>query len=54
MIKLYGKSIVCLLKLVFEAYLQSGEFPDYWGKKLMQYLSSKKKEKSGNKPFSDF
>ena len=45
MIKLYGKSIVCLLKLVFEAYLQSGEFPDYWGKKVNAVLVLKKERK---------
>ena len=32
MIKLCGKSIVCPLKLIFEASLQGGEFPDYWKK----------------------
>ena len=32
MIKLCGKSIVYLLKLVFEASLQSGELPDCWKK----------------------
>ena len=30
MIKLCGKSIVYPLKLIFEASLQGGEFPDYW------------------------
>ena len=32
MIKLRGKSIVYPLKLIFEASLQGGEFPDYWKK----------------------
>ena len=32
MIKLCGKSIVYPLKLIFEASLQGGEFPDYWKK----------------------
>ena len=32
MIKLCGKTIVYPLKLIFEAFLQSGEFPDYWKK----------------------
>ena len=32
MIKLCGKTIVYPLKLIFEASLQSGEFPDYWNK----------------------
>ena len=32
MIKLCGKSIVYLLKLIFEASLEGGEFPDYWEK----------------------
>ena len=30
MIKSYGKSIVYPLKLIFEASIQRGEFPDYW------------------------
>ena len=32
MIKLCGKSIAYPLKLIFEAYLHGGEFPDYWTK----------------------
>ena len=32
MIKIIGKSIVYPLKLIFEASLQGGEFPDYWKK----------------------
>ena len=32
MIKLYGKYLVYPLKLIFEASLQGGEFPDYWKK----------------------
>ena len=32
MIKLWGKSIVYPLKLIFEASLHNGEFPDYWKK----------------------
>ena len=32
MIKLCGKSISYSLKLIFEASLQGGEFPDYWKK----------------------
>ena len=32
MIKVYGKFIVYPLKLIFEASLQGGEFPDYWKK----------------------
>ena len=32
MIKLCGKSIVYLLKLIFEASLKGGEFPDCWKK----------------------
>ena len=32
MIKLCEKSIVFLLKLIFETSLQGGKFPDYWKK----------------------
>ena len=32
MITLYGKYLVYPLKLIFEASLQGGEFPDYWKK----------------------
>ena len=42
MIKLCGKSIVYLLKLIFEAFLQGGEPPDYW--KKANVVSVHKKE----------
>ena len=45
MIKLCGKSIVYPLKLILEASLQGGEFPDYW-KKVNVVPAHKKESKN--------
>ena len=42
MIKLCGKSVIYPLKLIFEASLQVGEFPDYWKKASVVPVHTKK------------
>ena len=57
MIKLCGKTIVCSLKLTFEASLQGREFPGYWKKANVVPVYKKESKnwvKKYNKPSSNF
>ena len=54
MIKLCRKSIVYPLKLIFEASLQGGEFPDYSIKVNVVPVHKFSEKLQTNKPYSDF